>query len=85
MFHFRIHISDKTYPKTRRKIGAKLNPYINLKDNTRAAMEFYQSVFGGKLAISTFKEFKVHGSPLKWTLLPSSDQPEGLPCTEPGS
>ena len=40
-------------------MGTKLNPYINFKDNTRAAMEFYKSVFGGKLTISTFKEFQV--------------------------
>ena len=39
-------------------MGTKLNPYINFKDNTRAAMEFYKSVFGGNLTISTFKEFQ---------------------------
>jgi PhnB protein len=36
---------------------AKLNPYINFKDNARGAMEFYKAVFGGKLTINTFKEF----------------------------
>lgn len=35
---------------------SKLNPYISFKGNTRAAMEFYKSVFGGKLETSTFKE-----------------------------
>ena len=34
----------------------KLNPYISFKDNARAAMEFYKSVFGGELTMSTFKE-----------------------------
>jgi PhnB protein len=34
-----------------------LNPYIAFKDNTRQAMEFYQSVFGGELKMNTFKEF----------------------------
>jgi len=34
-----------------------LNPYLNFKDNTRAAMEFYQSVFGGELTSNTFAEF----------------------------
>lgn len=34
----------------------KLNPYVNFKDNTREAMEFYKSVFGGELTMSTFKE-----------------------------
>jgi PhnB protein len=41
----------------------KLNPYINFKDNTRAAMEFYHSVFGGKLDLSTFKEFQASEDP----------------------
>ncbi len=35
----------------------KLNPYLGFKDNARQAMEFYQTVFGGKLMMSTFKEF----------------------------
>ena len=36
---------------------SKLNPYLSFKDNAREAMEFYQTVFGGKLTTSTFKEF----------------------------
>ena len=34
----------------------RLNPYLGFKDNAREAMEFYKSVFGGELTISTFKE-----------------------------
>jgi PhnB protein len=34
----------------------KLNPYLGFKDNAREAMEFYKTVFGGKLDISTFKD-----------------------------
>ena len=34
-----------------------LNPYINFKENTKEAMEFYKSIFGGKLDMNTFKEF----------------------------
>jgi PhnB protein len=41
----------------------KLNPYLSFKDNTREAMEFYQTVFGGKLMISTFKEFNASQDP----------------------
>ena len=33
-----------------------LNPYISFKDNAREAMEFYKTVFGGNLELSTFKE-----------------------------
>ena len=40
-----------------------LNPYIAFKDNTRQAMEFYQSVFGGELKMNTFKEFNASMSP----------------------
>jgi PhnB protein len=41
----------------------KLNPYINFKGNTREAMQFYQSVFGGKLTMSTFKEYQASQDP----------------------
>ncbi len=35
---------------------SKLNPYIGFQGNAREAMEFYHSVFGGKLDMSTFGE-----------------------------
>ncbi len=35
---------------------SRLNPYINFKGNAREAMEFYKTVFGGKLDLTTFKE-----------------------------
>ena len=38
-------------------MASRLNPYLNFKDTTREAMEFYHSVLGGKLDISTFGEF----------------------------
>ncbi len=41
----------------------KLNPYIGFKDNAREAMEFYKSVFGGKLTMNTFKEFQASEDP----------------------
>ena len=40
-----------------------LNPYLSFKDNARQAMEFYKSVFGGDLTLSTFKEFHVSQDP----------------------
>lgn len=39
----------------------RLNAYLSFKDNTRQAMEFYQSVLGGKLDMTTFKD---GGTPL---------------------
>ena len=38
-------------------MASRLNPYIGFRDDARQAMEFYQQVFGGELAISTFGEF----------------------------
>jgi PhnB protein len=34
----------------------KLNPYLNFREGTREVMEFYSSVFGGELTVSTFAE-----------------------------
>jgi len=34
-----------------------LNPYLSFTDDAREAMEFYRSVFGGELTLSTFGEF----------------------------
>jgi PhnB protein len=42
---------------------SKLNPYLSFKDNTRNAMEFYRTVFGGKLDLSTFKELHASQDP----------------------
>jgi PhnB protein len=40
-----------------------LNPYLSFRDNARQAIEFYHSVFGGKLTTSTFKEYHVSQDP----------------------
>lgn len=42
---------------------SKLNPYLSFKDNTREAMEFYRTVFGGKLDLSTFKDYHASQDP----------------------
>ena len=42
---------------------SKLNPYLSFKENTREAMEFYRTVFGGKLELSTFKELHASQDP----------------------
>jgi PhnB protein len=48
---------------------SKLNPYLSFKDNTREAMEFYHTVFGGKLNLSTFKEFNASQDPSEDNLI----------------
>jgi PhnB protein len=40
-----------------------LNPYLGFRDNARDAMEFYQSVFGGRLDLSTFAELHASEDP----------------------
>ncbi|HEV2403732.1 MAG TPA: VOC family protein [Candidatus Saccharimonadales bacterium] len=40
-----------------------LNPYLNFDGNTRQAMEFYKTIFGGKLDLRTYKEFHATEDP----------------------
>ncbi len=35
---------------------SKLNPYLNFNGQARQAIEFYKTVFGGELTMTTFKE-----------------------------
>lgn len=44
-------------------MGTQLNPYLSFRDNAKEVMEFYQWVFGGELAISTFTEFHASDDP----------------------
>jgi PhnB protein len=72
-------------------MASRLNPYISFDGNARQAVEFYQSVFGGELAVNTFGEYGaadspdadkiMHGqleTPAGYTLM-VSDTPEGRP------
>jgi PhnB protein len=73
-------------------MASRLNPYIQFDGDARAAMEFYQGVFGGELSSNTFKEFGAgHGpdddeklmhsqleTPSGFTLM-ASDTPQGNP------
>jgi PhnB protein len=38
-------------------MASRLNPYLTFPGNAKEAMEFYKSVFGGELRMSTFGEF----------------------------
>ena len=42
---------------------SKLNPYLGFRDNAKDAMEFYHSVFGGELNVSTFGEAQASEDP----------------------
>jgi PhnB protein len=51
-------------------MSVALNPYLSFKGNARQAMEFYRSVFGGELTISTFEDFhaEVDDSEKQWVM-----------------
>jgi PhnB protein len=59
---------------------SRLNPYLGFKDNARDAMEFYQSVFGGDLTVSTFKELNASSDPSEDNLVMHSmlEAPNGM-------
>ena len=44
-------------------MASRLNPYINFNGTARQALEFYRSVFGGNLTLSTFAEFGMADAP----------------------
>ena len=44
-------------------MASRLNPYISFDGDARGAMEFYESVFGGNLTLSTFGDFGDQGAP----------------------
>jgi PhnB protein len=44
-------------------MATRLNPYLGFRDTARQAMDFYQSVFGGDLTLSTFAEFHASEDP----------------------
>jgi PhnB protein len=44
-------------------MATRLNPYLTFRDTARQAMEFYRSVFGGELTVSTFAEFHASDDP----------------------
>jgi PhnB protein len=77
-------------------MSSRLNPYISFDGTAREAMEFYKSVFGGTLTMSTFGEYGapegVDGSGIMhaqletdsgYTLM-AADTPPGMEYT-PGS
>jgi PhnB protein len=71
-------------------MASRLNPYLNFNGDARQALEFYASVFGGTLNLTTFAEFTgadspdagkiMHGqleSEAGYTLM-AADAPEGM-------
>ncbi|MDR6119730.1 PhnB protein [Aeromicrobium sp. SORGH_AS981] len=47
----------------------RLNPYLNFRDQSRAALEFYHSVLGGELTIATFGDYGMSDDPSRADLV----------------
>ena len=54
-------------------MDTRLNPYLSFRDTARAAMNFYQSVFGGELTVSTFADFHASDEPAEQDLVMHSE------------
>jgi PhnB protein len=50
-------------------MAVRMNAYIGFDTNAREAMEFYKSVFGGKLDIQTFKDLHASEDPSEENLV----------------
>jgi PhnB protein len=59
-------------------MAARLNPYISMPGTARQAMEFYQSVFGGDLSVSTFGEYGTEGADADKIMHSQLDTPSGF-------
>ncbi len=79
-------------------MATTLNPYLSFRDNAREALEFYHSVFGGELAMSTFAEYDMAEDPAEkdkimhgqlttdgGITLMGADTPNGMEYTPGGS
>jgi len=44
-------------------VASRLNPYLNFNGDARQALEFYQGVFGGELALNTFGDMGAADAP----------------------
>jgi PhnB protein len=44
-------------------MAVRLNPYLSFRDNAREVLEFYHSVLGGELTLSTFGELPMFDNP----------------------
>jgi PhnB protein len=75
-------------------MNSRINPYINFNGNAKEAIEFYKSVFGGELTMSTYQEGGMphnadEGSKIMHAMLVvnegmvlmASDTPHGWPHT----
>ena len=68
---------------------SRLNPYISFDGDAREALEFYKSVFGGELSLSTFGELGGEDTPNPDKIMHGDDRDRQrlhahVPDTPPG-
>lgn len=61
-------------------MSTRLNPYLSFRGQAREAMEFYRSVFGGELTVSTFGELHLEHDPSEkdWVMHSQLETPTGF-------
>lgn len=61
-------------------MAVTINPYLNFRGQARAAIDFYQSVFGGEVHASTFGEagMPVDASETDWIMHSQLETPNGI-------
>ena len=58
-------------------MSSRINPYISFQSECREAVEFYRSVFGGELTLSTFGQFGDSGPDADKIMHAQLDTPRG--------
>ncbi|ACQ79902.1 Glyoxalase/bleomycin resistance protein/dioxygenase [Beutenbergia cavernae DSM 12333] len=61
-------------------MATRLNPYLSFRGQAREAMEFYRSVLGGELTVSTFGEFQMAQDPAEqdWVMHSQLETADGF-------
>jgi PhnB protein len=55
----------------------RLNPYVNFIGNARQAMEYYKTIFGGSLKMSTLKDYHASQNPVEDDLIMHAELDSG--------
>src|SRR5665811_2049285 len=58
-----FRVGERPDERGDRAMATLLNPYLGFRDTAREAMEFYRTVFGGELTVSTFADFQASDDP----------------------
>lgn len=63
--HHAAHAARPAAATQEAPLSVLLTPYLSFRDEAREAMEFYHSIFGGELTLSTFGDFDAAENPVE--------------------